>query len=733
MEKFIKKILIQKDWLIFLWNGSISYFLRHLSLGIIFASIVVLFSKAFDKNPILLAIKALNYSIINIVYNTNSTPSILVGCAILIILVYVVIKNWQTFVSVSINYIGFYLFGYCFGGIGYKTPLDKSVWITDGTNDFVILNFLLVISLTIVTLDILGIFLIKIILKIVKEFVINFEFKTKIIGAIDISFPRYSNWIREVVKTFYISVKKDLISDAPLGDILQIELIRRSVESNSIFGDFLHNKDRLIGFIKDGMSTEGLSIGISSRSVCIDGSWGTGKTSLVRVVKKEILDGKIGKFLWIDFEPWNFNNKTELIKNFFETLNIELEKTYKIDLQPSLQPYINLITPILESSGFVADIKTFISRLPFINHDDLGYLKKKICKQLKRLPHEIIIVLDDIDRLRYKEIVVVLQLVKQLSDFPNIVFILPFDYERVENLIVNDRGKEYSNFLKKIITDRIRLVNYSFDELKAIFVHHAHKDLKKEREKLESLFEEIVSTKIYPRFEEIRRKQDESEEKVNGENTNKILKPMAMFARKLYKELYPKAKYVEKFVEVANEMGKAVDKYLSDYYDSTQKLIYEILMYMSIVKKNDLSGELRKNSETINQLLRNQGYGEDQTNSIVGENGKMTKFINALENLLILPDIQKLLDDFINDPIINEVKQVNPELNDLINSISSKFVIFSTETINDDKVVLVKNWLVEDFTPREVKRLAGIVHNSDIDLVEGYDYIKNTVIAELGD
>ena len=67
----------------------------------------------------------------------------------------------------------------------------------------------------------------------------------------------------------------------------------------------------------------------SSLVIGLFGEWGTGKTSIINMVEKEILrlslkDNK--KQFIIRFSPWNYTDKDNLISLFFESLQSKLKE-----------------------------------------------------------------------------------------------------------------------------------------------------------------------------------------------------------------------------------------------------------------------------------------------------------------------------------------------------------------------------------------------------------------------
>ncbi|WP_296143056.1 P-loop NTPase fold protein [uncultured Anaerococcus sp.] len=208
------------------------------------------------------------------------------------------------------------------------------------------------------------------------------------------------------------------------------------------------------------------------------GSWGSGKTSVVNMIVNHIEEKSTdNKPLIIKFEPWNYLDGGNLISIFFRNLkeHIEIEgnkELKKREVAEKLKDYADAfdaasIIPVI-GPGLAALLKSVVkvqgenlSKVP-----SLEETKKKVEQALSELDNKIIVVIDDIDRLTNSQIRDIFQLVKQLGDFPNIVYVLVMEREvvaRALNKVHNVDGNEY---LEKIIQ-----VPFEIPELNKYKVH----------------------------------------------------------------------------------------------------------------------------------------------------------------------------------------------------------------------------------------------------------------------
>lgn len=208
------------------------------------------------------------------------------------------------------------------------------------------------------------------------------------------------------------------------------------------------------------------------------GSWGSGKTSVVNMIVNHIEEKSTdNKPLIIKFEPWNYLDRDNLISIFFRNLkeHIEIEgnkELKKREVAEKLKDYADAfdaasIIPVI-GPGLAALLKSVVkvqgenlSKVP-----SLEETKKKVEQALSELDNKIIVVIDDIDRLTNSQIRDIFQLVKQLGDFPNIVYVLVMEREvvaRALNEVHNVDGNEY---LEKIVQ-----VPFEIPELNKYKVH----------------------------------------------------------------------------------------------------------------------------------------------------------------------------------------------------------------------------------------------------------------------
>lgn len=264
--------------------------------------------------------------------------------------------------------------------------------------------------------------------------------------------------------------------------------------------DRLHRSrfaERLAEIIRRWQHRESLVIGLF-------GPWGSGKSSVKNLVLEALKDEKHLEV--IEFNPWQWSGHEQLTTAYFKEIQQKLGmkdtseeakkaallmKAYSASLgltkdlmeglpalaqlglalsvmvgvSPSVFTGLSKYSEIFGIVGIAGILITaFLSRSQLIldaaprrkeafaeqQKKTFFELKRELSKSLQRLNHTFLVIIDDIDRLTHPEIREVFQLVKANGDFPNFVYLLPF--QRSAAVALKDIHDETGEaFLEKII------------------------------------------------------------------------------------------------------------------------------------------------------------------------------------------------------------------------------------------------------------------------------------------
>ena len=222
----------------------------------------------------------------------------------------------------------------------------------------------------------------------------------------------------------------------------------------------------------------------------IYGGWGTGKTSIINMIENEISNFEDDQTLFIRFSPWNYSDKDNLIRLFFESLKIKLNIHHNKNIDNAIDNYLEALDILTIIPGvnytIVGILKTFIKFFRKNNEVlDLEANKKSLEKQLSATNKKIIIVIDDLDRLTNIQIRETFQLVKQVADFPNLIYILSMDREVVARALTEVQNIDGNDYLEKIVQIPFEIPKIGKDKLQNILNSKIEKIFESNRDKIE--------------------------------------------------------------------------------------------------------------------------------------------------------------------------------------------------------------------------------------------------------
>jgi predicted KAP-like P-loop ATPase len=96
----------------------------------------------------------------------------------------------------------------------------------------------------------------------------------------------------------------------------------------------------------------------------------------------------------------------------------------------------------------------------------LDELKKELAQLLSRLNgRQILVVIDDLDRLTPPEALEMVSVVKSLADLPNVIYLLAYEEQRLSELITKATGIDGYSFLQKIVQYPVHLPSIDTENL----------------------------------------------------------------------------------------------------------------------------------------------------------------------------------------------------------------------------------------------------------------------------
>jgi predicted KAP-like P-loop ATPase len=193
--------------------------------------------------------------------------------------------------------------------------------------------------------------------------------------------------------------------------------------------------------------------------VGIHGKWGTGKTSLLNLIKEKLETVSPDPPVIFRFNPWGFANQDSLIIQFFDDLSefLKLHKTISplATVADAVEEYGRVLSPLARlifpraAESVEVGWRLFTRLKPAKR--TAAELKNQINSALARSGVKLIIVIDDIDRLDAREIRETFQLIKVNANFSNTVYVVAFDTRPVEEALKTISPGPATEYLEKIV------------------------------------------------------------------------------------------------------------------------------------------------------------------------------------------------------------------------------------------------------------------------------------------
>lgn len=217
----------------------------------------------------------------------------------------------------------------------------------------------------------------------------------------------------------------------------------------------------------------------ASNVVGIEGAWGSGKTSLLNLILKNLALNKDGYTHVLHISPWLSGGSAveALFLPVATVIQQEMEKRHppkgfkklwrKYLLSPEAQKVIEYaqdtssrVLPLVQYIGqfssiinwIAGGVKVFSDSHLAVNQKTTTKLRAEIAGQLVSLDLKFIVVMDDLDRLEPSQVAEVFRLVRAVADLPRFTHILCYDRQIITHAVEHALNiGDGSRYLQKII------------------------------------------------------------------------------------------------------------------------------------------------------------------------------------------------------------------------------------------------------------------------------------------
>lgn len=214
----------------------------------------------------------------------------------------------------------------------------------------------------------------------------------------------------------------------------------------------------------------------------IEGGWGTGKSTVIGFVEKYLTDtaAEGSKPVIVAFNPWMVSNSGAMVDALVMQIAAALQVTLgaqeaKLKAGEKILGYIGLIkhlkylkyVPGASFAGHIAqdaaeaaeEIASGVEGAQkaaedlgkLLPHLDLARKKAEAVEALRKLERNIVVIVDDLDRLPEDEVRQVVQTIKAVADFPRTTYLLSYDRDIVAAALGGGNIGKGHSYLEKIV------------------------------------------------------------------------------------------------------------------------------------------------------------------------------------------------------------------------------------------------------------------------------------------
>ena len=337
----------------------------------------------------------------------------------------------------------------------------------------------------------------------------------------------------------------------------------------------------------------------------ISAPWGEGKTSIIKVLEKQLVKQKQGYIIYI--QPMIMENTSQLVKYFFNNLKNILDKHGVDTGQGSgYRKYFNTLLKIIGGNQ-LSKLANLIKIDDDTNYDLRDY-KEKLNEDLSLLldkDKKLYVIVDDLDRVDESTIYDILIFIKEIVDFKNTNIILLADYNKIK-----ESTNIKSDYLKKFMHKRIELSKVNYKEMINYYFNN-NKFLDKEYFSTEEIITE--TDEIKNNFDTyIKEIQQKFNEHISNTKINLNKKDNSSKNKKI--EIKKEGDYeILKLVIELGNTGEILDKVENqiNYFDDnlnkprTIKILLRELKDMFVFFDNDAINKSNFKKINLNKLVFN--------------------------------------------------------------------------------------------------------------------------------
>ena len=201
----------------------------------------------------------------------------------------------------------------------------------------------------------------------------------------------------------------------------------------------------------------------------LTGPSGSGKSSALNLFA-ELVETRHPATVVVSFNPWLAHSRNGLIHAFFAEVTAALEASVKRQdcthpeklksLAQTILKYGKRVAPadniwLCDGGAAAAGLDTLRQSLP--GADTLRHLHSQLSRELEESGIDVVVLIDEIDRLDDSEIAVVARLVRAVANFARFSYLLAYDGDRIAPVLGKGDVEQGRSYLEKIVQLQVTL------------------------------------------------------------------------------------------------------------------------------------------------------------------------------------------------------------------------------------------------------------------------------------
>lgn len=206
------------------------------------------------------------------------------------------------------------------------------------------------------------------------------------------------------------------------------------------------------------------------------GSWGSGKSTVLNFVRTVLESDHSDDVIVYFFNPWLFKDTDALLLEFFagmaQTVKAKLGSPGR-KVGTLMEKYGGALNAVPLVGKGLSDLTQSLGKE--LASDSTQAKRDRLIAAMREQTKKVVVLIDDLDRLDRDEIMTTLKMVRLTANFPNVVYLLAFDEERVGRVAGEAYGEasDGRQFLEKIVQFPFALPAIGRERLASYVIRHA--------------------------------------------------------------------------------------------------------------------------------------------------------------------------------------------------------------------------------------------------------------------